>query len=429
MVNFIKKRLQNEYFKNVVTLTAGTAIAQALPLLVSPLLTRLYTLEEFGDLNLFITIVTFFAVISSLRYEVAIILPKENPVAEQLLKLAGRIVFFFFIGLSIATLVWGGLAQVDILPGFLPIYILIPIAVWAFAWYLIQSNWLSRHKEYKQMAMARVGLSGVNAIAGVALGFAKLGSWGLALAYTLGQATAVWVGYNKKYKHAYANWVSTPLTKFSATAREYSKFPKFNVPYTILDTTVNFGITFWIDFFLGTVVNGAFGFSYRLLKAPVTLVAGSLYQVFYQQAVEMHNAGQNLQKRLLKLYTKTFLLGIIPFGMLTVIAPPLFAWLFGDKWLLAGQISAIMAPWLLLNFMVAPAASLMVIKNKQDVALWFMVADIFLRFGAFWVFYNLFPGQPLWPIGGYTAAACLSHTGYLIWFYLLAGQTKRVEAE
>jgi len=46
MIN--KLKLKSEFAKNVLTLMTGTTIAQAIPIAISPILTRIYTPEDFG---------------------------------------------------------------------------------------------------------------------------------------------------------------------------------------------------------------------------------------------------------------------------------------------------------------------------------------------------------------------------------------------
>ena len=50
MLKFIP---QSAYARNVITLMTGTSIAQAIPIAVSPILTRIYSPEQFG---LFVTV-------------------------------------------------------------------------------------------------------------------------------------------------------------------------------------------------------------------------------------------------------------------------------------------------------------------------------------------------------------------------------------
>ena len=55
-----------------LTLMAGGALAQALPLLLGPLLTRLYTPTQFGLYHLFMAVAANLAVVACARYEHAL---------------------------------------------------------------------------------------------------------------------------------------------------------------------------------------------------------------------------------------------------------------------------------------------------------------------------------------------------------------------
>ena len=76
--------LKSEFSKNVLTLVTGTTIAQSIPIAISPILTRIYTPEDFGVLALFISITTILGTIANGRYELAIVLPKRDNNALEL---------------------------------------------------------------------------------------------------------------------------------------------------------------------------------------------------------------------------------------------------------------------------------------------------------------------------------------------------------
>ena len=56
----------------------GTSLAQAIPIIISPILTRIYTPEDFGLLALFLSITNIIGSVANGRYELAIMLPKED---------------------------------------------------------------------------------------------------------------------------------------------------------------------------------------------------------------------------------------------------------------------------------------------------------------------------------------------------------------
>ena len=92
-----KKLNLNEFNRNVVTVMTGTTIAQAIPIAIMPILTRLYTPEEFGIFALYVAIASIFGVIATARYELAIMLPKKDSEAANLFNLS--IIITFIISL------------------------------------------------------------------------------------------------------------------------------------------------------------------------------------------------------------------------------------------------------------------------------------------------------------------------------------------
>ena len=83
----IAKIRHAEFLKSVITLVTGTTIAQVIPFLVAPVLTRLYLPEDFGLLALFLSVAGFLSIISTLQYESAILLPKDEIDAINLVAL------------------------------------------------------------------------------------------------------------------------------------------------------------------------------------------------------------------------------------------------------------------------------------------------------------------------------------------------------
>jgi len=69
---------KNAFVRSVSVLVGGTAGAQILLVLAAPLLTRLYTPEDFGLLAVYASLLALIGVISSLRYELAIPLPEDD---------------------------------------------------------------------------------------------------------------------------------------------------------------------------------------------------------------------------------------------------------------------------------------------------------------------------------------------------------------
>ena len=77
--------LKSTALKNAFILSAGTIVGQAIPILLQPLLRRLFSIEEFGTYAIYTSVFGVIVVLSSLRYEMAIMQPKHDNEAANVL--------------------------------------------------------------------------------------------------------------------------------------------------------------------------------------------------------------------------------------------------------------------------------------------------------------------------------------------------------
>ena len=101
----IKKQLKSEYFKSLSVLLSGTLIAQVIGYALAPLLTRLYSTAEMGELALYMRITGFIAAIATLRYEAALPLPKNDGHSYVLYRIS-LLISFVVLGISSVILFW-----------------------------------------------------------------------------------------------------------------------------------------------------------------------------------------------------------------------------------------------------------------------------------------------------------------------------------
>ena len=91
----------NNVVKNSSVLMLGTLISQLVVILVSPILTRMYSPEDFGVFSVYVAIVAFFTVISNLRYELAIPISKSLTVTLSIAKLSLLLMSLFSVLLGL----------------------------------------------------------------------------------------------------------------------------------------------------------------------------------------------------------------------------------------------------------------------------------------------------------------------------------------
>lgn len=411
----------SEFGKNVSTLVAGTAIAQCLTLLSTPVLSRLYDPEEFAVFALFTAASAIIGVVAAGRYELAIVLPEDDADGKALTKTAFRIVLFMAmitLGLTFAFDLAGG---ADITPLFSKWFYLLSVSVLSVGAYGVYNYWSTRIKSFRFNAYARVFTALVSVIISIYGGWAGWGFSGLILGLTVGQATGATILFFN-YRSSSRNIPDHASHKRRELAKFHGDFPRINSPHALLDSIQDNGVIFVLTSFFTQTIIGLYSFSFRILKAPVGLIGAAFHQVFFQRLSAAYHRGENLQKEVLSVYIKLALIGLPGFFGLFLFTPEIFGFAFGEKWIDAGHITRILIPWLFLNFIVSPVSCVTLIYQKQKMAFTITIFDFCLRLmgllvGGFLNDYML--GFILM-----SASSSLVMLFTLFWFYDLAGQKK-----
>ncbi|MDT8393258.1 MAG: oligosaccharide flippase family protein [Bacteroidales bacterium] len=377
---FFRKLHNSEFVRNVGTLMSGTAIAQALPVLVSPILSRLYSPEDFGVLALFMAIGIVISVVSTGRYELAIMLPEEKRDAMNILALAVILtaitsLITFVLLLLFKNVIAGFFNE----PGIVQWLYFIPLVVLFTGSYNAFNYWSTRNKTFNRNAASRISQSSVMVGTNLGMGFAGSGAAGLIAGYIAGQLVATIVLALKTVRNFSAALKDISKELILHNARKYRNFPRINTPHAFIGSLQDHGIVYVIMAFFSKSILGSYSFAFRLVTAPTALIGSSIYQVFYQKASRAQQEGQDIQPMVIRIYRNLAVMGFPIFAILFFYAPPIFSFVFGEEWIVAGEIAAIISPWLFLNFIVSPVSCITVIMNRQFQGMLLSVADVSLK--------------------------------------------------
>jgi len=376
MINKLKPK--SEFSRNVLTLMTGTMIAQAIPILISPILTRIYTPEDFGILALFIGLVSIAAVVVSGRYDLSIILPKLDTHAVHLLLLS------ITIALIVSSLYLLIIIFVHIIKSFHWIYFLIPITVFFIGLNNIFDKYNNRIKNYKLMSYQRLIKTSVEAIISITflLFFGiKLGMiWGFIFGYFMSSMTMLYVNY-QTYKY---HKIKPSFIKMKSLAQRYSNFPQYNMPNALLNTIAANLPIFFIPLFYSEAILGLYAFGFKIVQAPLVLLSVSIFNVLGQTMASRYSMGEEIESLFIQMAKKLISIAIIivPFFF---FLDDIFAFVFGEDWRVSGEYIQILSPWILLVFIVSPFATIPHIYNKQKKALYIEVISFILKILLFFI--------------------------------------------
>jgi teichuronic acid exporter len=362
----ISNVIKTDFFKSLSVLLSGTLIAQAIGYIIAPILTRLYSTGEMGELALYMRITGFIAAIATFRYELALPLPKNDGHSYLLFRISLIIAIFILI-LSSFLLI--GLAFSGLTPGFEWWYILLIILGSAFIVIInIGTNWSIRTGTFKLISQQKIYNSLFSNGLKWIFAFLSWGYFGLILSTFIGHLVSsfAFVLNFKKLKKQFKHLRSKKKTL--VLMREHREFPLLNLPHVLVDHGRDMLVATLIFTFFSDSIYGSFSHSYNMLRIPIMLIGISLSQVFYNEAAKLYKN----QKPLMPILKKTTLLlagiSVVPFTLLFLFGEPIFSLVFGAEWSSAGRYSEIMAFWLMVNFVLSPISALPLIISKQRIS-------------------------------------------------------------
>jgi len=372
--------LRSEFFRNALTLVSGTTIAQFIAILVTPILSRIYSTEDFGELSLFMSITGILSVVSTMRYEMAVMLPEKEDDAVNVMALSFLITTAWSVLSLFALFLFG-----DLISGFFGdtksggyIY-LVPLVVLMLGFIQVLNFWSLRIKTFNNNAYSRIGNATVNNGLALGLGVFVKGSFGLLIGYFFAQVTSLFVLSRSLFKNRRKLIEQVSWEKMKRNAYRYRNFPKINASHALVGSFQENGIIFFMKNFFGTSVLGSYSFAYRLLSVPGSLISSAISQVLMEKATKSMNSGESIKPMVMRIYKIVFLLGAPLFLILFLFAPDIFAFIFSEKFREAGVIAQILTPWMFLNFIANSASGIPIIYNRLGIPFLFTCIDILLK--------------------------------------------------
>ncbi len=365
MLNKLKPK--TEYSKHILTLMSGTILAQAIPIAISPILTRLYSPSDFGTFSLYFALAVLFGSLAAGRYELSILIPKQHESARQIvlfsivISFVMSVLLFVFVCIAINWLVQL-LNNPDIR---IWLYVL-PVNIFMISVINILYYWFNRHKEYKVLAKTKILQSSNRSTFSLLFGFFHK---------PYGLVTSVFIGSLSNFMYSIIkakndNVFHTPnMQKMKILMKKYRDFPKFNVLTTLVENLSGNIPIYLLTIFFDPMVVGFFSLSQQVVRAPLSIIGVSFGDVFRQRAsCDLQHTG-DCRHIFLITFKKLAILATLPFILFYFIAPILFLFVFGEKWEMAGTYAQIMTPMFFLQFISSPLSNMFLIAQKQKLDL------------------------------------------------------------
>lgn len=350
------------FVRNVLAVAGGTAVAQGITMVFSPLVTRLYGPEAYGIQGVFMSVSGVLTTVAAMNYPIAIVLPKSDADAFGLARLSIYIgigmcilatAFLFIYGPELLNLLNAGKIAAFIY--------LIPVIMFVSVVNRIASQWLIRKKAFALTAKVTIWQALLINSAKAGLGFIYPGAITLIVMNIvnglLGAAMAL-IGWRiSRAIQPVAAKISGPPSNVWTLAKNHRDFPLYRTPQELLNTFSQSLPVMMLATYFGPSNVGFFSIASGALALPASLIGASVMQVFYPRINEALHRGEDARGLIVKATLGLALSGSLPFVIVIAAGPMLFGLIFGADWETAGVYAQWLSPWLFFQYINKPAVS------------------------------------------------------------------------
>jgi len=411
---------RSTFGRNVLTLASGTALAQAIPVFASPVLTRLFDPAAFGVLAVYLAVVTIGAVAVTGRYELAVLIPREDEEARDLLAVAVALsVGLSLLAASVLLLLYWPLAGRLPLPPVPRWALVVPFGILLTAVFQSLGYWLNRRARYRPLVTSRVSQSGAmfgTQLTGGALGAA---SGALVGGHVTGQLVGIAVLVRNAFRLDGQLLRAVSWTSMKRAAFVHRRFPFFIVPGHVANATSSQLPTILLASFFGPAVAGLYSLAERVLVLPTSLIGSSIGDVYRQEAAETYHRLGNCRELYLRTLKRLAMIAVVPCGIVIAAGPWLFAFAFGAEWRDAGAIASILAAMVFFQIISSPLSQTVLLANMHKLELAWQAARVAVAFGSIYAGFAIFHDY-LVGVALYAAGFALLHLTHSVMQYLAA---------
>lgn len=357
--------------RSIAVMFGGTVLAQGVTFAVTPLLSRLFTPEDFGVLGAFVAILTILISFSSLKYELAIpqVLMRKHSLELVFLCIYILCLISFVVAIFIFFL-W-----------FFDFYYAgaylwaLPIAVFFAGSFQVATYCSIKDKNFYLLSKANVYRSSAQASLQVLSGFLSFGSGSLVLSYIISQGLGSF-----EILHGALKGVKPPkFSKLMVLLRKYVRFPKFSASASTLNTAATNSLPFLIIYFWTVADAGLFALTQRAMGVPMAFLGAAIANVYLAEFPKILKQNPIDAKRFYIKSVRNLLLSGLPLVTgSTLILFYFSGYIFGREWGGISSLVLVLAPFFLGQFVASPLSQTLNVIGRQDIQLIWDVCRLFV---------------------------------------------------
>jgi O-antigen/teichoic acid export membrane protein len=369
------------FVRNSAVLIGGNVVGQAVALAVYPILSRIYSKEDFGAFALFMSLTGVIGIISTGRYEEAFLLTSSRKEAASLLGFCFLILSSVCLAVFAVLGLWGegifGLMGLDSLASswaWIAIYVLLT------GFFSLMGAVANRERLYGLIASSNLLLNVSSSVFKTVFRYVGGVFGGLIAGQVVGQMLAALPFW--RMRDYVRRALGSALCDMKEAARRYGAFPRYTLPRNFINSFSGNLPFFLLTGVFGEARLGLFFLAFTVSFRPISLISNSFYQVLYQDCARLKAGGSRISGRVNGFLRYGAACFIPVFIIIYIFSNILFKYIFGSEWEEAGAYLRYILPWIFMVMMVTPIGFMPLLMDKQSSYVLLEAAYLVFRFAA-----------------------------------------------
>lgn len=374
---------EGKFYKNTLILTVGIIVAQLIPIIAYPILSRLYTPSDFGVLATLTSITSVITIIATLKYENSLLIVRSKRLAAEF-TLAIIAISAVILGLTAIVLLGFSNVVVRILnaPEIRGWLWVCPISAFCLVLFNCYNEWCVRNDYFKLLSINKIINGGAIPLGKISFAFGKLNSVGLILGDLVGHILTGLSCVLRLSKSDRVLFSHPSKLHMKYLLKRYSDCPKYVLPAQLLNK-VGFELpVFFTMAYFSAEELGYYSMAQMVLALPAVVISRSVRDTFRKRANDIYLEKGNCTSFYTKVLSVMSIVSLLGFSLLYVIAPNLFSIVLGDKWYDAGVYCRILCPMISINFVSEVGSCMYIVAENMRLLLVWQILYFILTLAA-----------------------------------------------
>ena len=352
-------------YQSIGLITLSLLVGAIITFIALPVLTRLYSVADFGAYGIALAIVSILSTVANLRLDQALLVADEQD--KKSLIFEGAV-------FSTAIAVISGI----VISAILNVEMAGAVATGVLANTLIQSLYNYQFSAHKEYFCAGLNIFRSAIVVAVQLSLPFVMQISLVNSYNISSIIMIVAVllYLLKHQLYQVSWQAF---------KNYQDFIYANTPHALLNSFSHNLPYYVVSHFVGVQAMGFYAIVERTLRVPINLISQTLRQFFIRKFKDA-NSSQNA----LKASVLLSLVSLPLFALMFVLPESLYLWVFGSEWVGISSYFQILALGYWAIFCNPPSSAFLIAQRNSQVLFKLQIVELIIKFALFAGFYAVF---------------------------------------